>query len=123
MPRMRLEAAIQCAIVAELAVRLPISAILFHVPNQDDSGSLLYGMAKIRAGMLPGFPDLGLIYQGRLFLMEVKEPAKGELNDNQRALHPRLRASGCPVEVVFGVDDAVDFVASCGIPLSVGKRI
>lgn len=121
MARSSPERALQRAILAELAVRLPLGAVVFHVPNQDATKSAAYGRAKVRDGVLPGFPDLGLIYQGRIYGLEVKAP-DGRLNDNQIAAHPRLRAAGCEIEVVYSVADALDALAGWGVPLHAGAR-
>lgn len=108
------ERAIQRAILARLATCLPLGAVVLHVPNEDATGSATYGKAKIRDGLMPGCPDLLITFQGRAYWLEIKAP-DGEVSDNQRQAHRRLRGSGCPVEVAYGVDDALEALRVWGV--------
>jgi len=105
---------IQRALLARLAVSLPLGAVVIHVPNEDASGSAAYGQAKIRDGMMPGCPDLLIIHRGRAYWLEMKAP-DGVLSENQFVAHRRLRMAGCPVEVAYSVEDAMAAVKSWGL--------
>lgn len=108
------ERAIQRALIAELAVLLPLGAVVLHVPNEDAGKSMLYGLSKIRDGILPGCPDLLIVHQGLAYWLEVKAPA-GSLNDNQVKAHPRLRGAGTPVEVIYSVEDGLEACRAWGL--------
>jgi hypothetical protein len=69
-------------------------------------------------GMKKGFPDLLCLWApGKGALIEVKRPG-GRLSDEQKAMHERLKELGWPVATVDNMDDAFEFLKSCGAPCS-----
>jgi hypothetical protein len=108
------ERAIQRALLARMACCLPLGAVVLHVPNEDATGSAAYGQAKIRDGLMPGCPDLLIVYQGLAYWLEMKAP-EGEVSDNQRAAHKRLRMAGSPVEVAYSVEDGLAALQAWGL--------
>jgi hypothetical protein len=79
--------------------------------------SAVEGARKKRRYCLPGWPDVGIWWRGRVVLLELKRGRGGALSEAQRALHPRLEAAGFPVAVVRSVPEALDAVAAAGVPL------
>jgi hypothetical protein len=88
--------------------------MVIHVPNEDATGSAAYGQAKVRDGLLPGCPDLLIVHQGRAYWIEMKAP-DGSPSDSQMQAHRRLRAAGTPVEVAYGVEDALEALRGWGL--------
>ena len=82
-----------------------------------NASSAIEGARRKRLGALPGFPDCGVFWRGRLVLLELKRSRGGQLSPAQKALHPRLEAAGFPVAVVRSVPEALDAVAAAGVPL------
>jgi hypothetical protein len=82
-----------------------------------NASSAVEGARRKRLGALPGFPDCGVFWRGRLVLLELKRSRGGQLSPAQKALHPRLEAAGFPVAVVRSVPEALDAVAAAGVPL------
>ena len=110
------ERAIQRAIRKYLA---SVGLISAHVPN----GASLAGNAKRRAqqmnnlkgdGLTPGFPDLIVMgTNARVGFMEVKS-AKGEQNENQKAVESWMQRDGHKYAVVRSVDDAKETLRDWG---------
>jgi hypothetical protein len=111
------ERQVQRAILAT-ARRLFPSAVVAHIPN----GAHLAGTAGplLGDGMLPGFPDLIVIWNYGVGFLEVKRPRLGKLTDAQTAMHALLRDRGQRVEVVTSADEAAQHLSAWGVP-SVGE--
>lgn len=64
------------------------------------------GFMVLKVGIcnMPGWPDLQLMKDGRVWFAEVKRPG-GKPTDLQKAVHERLRANGFDVRVLEGVPD------------------
>ena len=108
------EQAIQAAILELLRTAYP-DVIAAHVAN---GGFVMEPriMARLRwQGLLPGFPDLILIWTGGFALVEVKTP-KGVLSDAQRMVIPALQARGARVAIWRSVEDAVRGLAAWNVP-------
>jgi hypothetical protein len=60
---------------------------------------------------------MGVFWQSRVVLLELKRSRGGQLSPAQRALHPRLEAAGFPVAVVRSVDEALAAVSAAGVPI------
>ena len=82
-----------------------------------NAASAAEGARRKRLGALPGWPDIGVWWHGRVVLLELKRERLGALSPAQRALHPRLEATGFPVCVVRTVVQALDAVSAAGVPL------
>lgn len=110
------EADIQRAIVAYLRTVLP-SAIVTHVPNQvERAGTAAMREVKRKKdmGMLPGFPDILILADGRGYTIEVKAPG-GSLGKAQRAVRDVLARQGIPFGVARSIDDARALLAEWGL--------
>jgi hypothetical protein len=82
-----------------------------------NASSAVEGGRRRRLGALPGWPDMGVFWQSRIVLLELKRSRGGQLSPAQRALHPRLEAAGFPVAVVRSVDEALAAVSAAGVPI------
>ena len=84
-------------------------AVVAHIANEMNiSGNAVgHAIAQNRAkslGMLPGFPDLIVQWQGRTWYFEVKAP-KGKLSPNQEAVRDALLSNGAYYAVVRSIED------------------
>ena len=82
-----------------------------------NASSVVEGGRRKRLGALPGWPDMGVFWAGRVVLLELKRERHGQLSPAQRALHPRLAAAGHPVSVCRSVDEALAAVSAAGVPI------
>jgi hypothetical protein len=87
-----------------------------HKARSKDKLAISRFHAKRKAeGVKFGFPDLiVLLPEGRSFLVEVKGPG-GSLTDNQRELHPRIRAIGHTVIVAKSIESLRAGLRDAGI--------
>jgi len=99
-----------------LAVLAPSEAVI-NTWELRNAASAIEGARRKRLGALPGWPDLGVFWQGHVALLELKRRRHGQLSAAQRELHPRLAAQGFPVSVCRSVPEALAAVRSAGIPL------
>jgi len=78
--------------------------------------SALFGMLTKfkKMGMTPGFSDLVIGWQGRMFCMEVKSE-KGVQSDGQRTFQQWCASCGTPYRVVRSLDEAQQVMVEWGI--------
>lgn len=83
------------------------NAILHHSPNENSKGKrgtlIAYNAKMKRLGRLAGFPDLIIIYQGRILFIEFKS-IKGIIRDSQKELFPKFLQNGFIVHIVRTLD-------------------
>jgi hypothetical protein len=96
---------------------LPKDAVL-NTWELRNASSAVEGARRKRLGALPGWPDLGVLWRGKVVLLELKRERGGVLSPAQKALHPKLAAAGFPVAVCHSVVEALDAVTAAGIPLA-----
>ena len=120
-PRPQSEAALHGAVMAFLRVALPSDAVVHHSPNESD-GSAIYTKKQMGKGMVPGWPDLEIIYEGRIYFIELKS-AKGRITANQNLCMGRLERAGAPVALCRTLEGVEAFLAK-HMPLraSLGAR-
>lgn len=111
-PEDELHFAVYCA----LRVLLPASAVIntWELRNARDA---IEGARRKRLGAVAGWPDMGVFWNGRLALLELKRERGGVLSPAQKLLHPRLKDAGFPVAVCHTVVEALDAVSAAGIPV------
>lgn len=102
------ERALQSAVFEFLRLALPADAVAFAIPNGD-------GKMTTMPGVLPGFPDVGILYRSRLFVIELKYK-KGAVRLNQTHVHHRLTLAGALVAVCRSVEEVEGFLSQV-IPL------
>lgn len=116
------EHALQCQVVTALragvvrgAAGLPLVAA---VPNQLIRQSKIGTKARAaREGLVSGFPDLLVIYRGRLMCIEMKSPSRAGkaetgLSDNQRQIIADLALRDVETIVSKSFDDVIAAVMS-----------
>ena len=104
------EAQFQMAVIRYFEIALPDDVVFLHV----DNGGRMSPQRRIRLarmGVLPGFPDLLLFYQGPPALALELKTKGGSLSKAQKALHPRLEAAGVLVGVCRTLEEVYDFLA------------
>lgn len=98
-----------------LSAILPPEAIVFHCANGSKRSKAEAGKLKAM-GVLPGIPDLFILWSGRLHGIEFKA-GRGSVSKAQRELWVKMAEQGCPVCVCRCIEDVVSAVASWGIPM------
>lgn len=74
------------------------------------------GARRKARGCLPGWPDLGIVWNSRTYYIELKTPT-GRLSPAQMQRHAELRAAGAPVAVCRSLEDVVFFLERHDVPL------
>lgn len=106
------EHAIHVAVAQHLRQRAP-GLVWWHTPSGELRDKRT--AAKLKAmGTTPGIPDLCLIINGRLHLLELKRERGGSLSADQKVMHQRLRAAGAIVETARGLDAALAILSAWG---------
>lgn len=98
-----------------LEYALPSDAFWFHPPNGEERSAATGAKLK-RMGVKAGVPDIIIIHTGRCLAIELKAPKKST-SPEQKALHVKLRAAGCPVIVARSLAEIEMFLATNGVPL------
>ena len=95
--------------------------LAWHTPN----GVVIGGTQSERAaawarvealGALPGFPDLAVAQDGRLYTLEVKS-ATGTASPEQRDVHAALLRAGIPNAIVRDAEEAYRTLDGWGVAL------
>jgi len=95
--------------------------VVHHSPNGahlagSDTARFKQMGALLGDGMLRGWPDLAIYWDGGHLLVEVKREKGGVVSDAQKALHERLSAIGWPVSIVRSQDEAYAALCAAGAP-------
>jgi hypothetical protein len=110
----------QRAVLDWLRLALPTGAMVFHIANEEASGSAARGRALLGDGLLPGCPDLCVLWQGRAYWIEMKRRGrKAHLRESQHEAHRLISMAGCQVGVADGPEDADALLREWGVPLKV----
>ena len=103
------------AVAAYLALALPADAVWTTFPAGEyrtkATGGRLKGM-----GLKRGWPDLQILYAGRLHGLELKT-RKGRLSPEQAERHREIREAGGVVEVCRSLAEVELALAGWGVPL------
>jgi hypothetical protein len=103
--RDRPEQQIQKSILDHLGWRGLPELFAFHVPNGGYRTAVESKIFK-SLGVIPGVPDLLILYRGRLHALELKTKG-GRLTETQRRTHEDMRQAGALVATCYGVNDAL----------------
>lgn len=109
------EAQLQAQIASYLSVALPSDAQFHHSPSEGKRGWRSQAALKA-SGFTTGWPDIEIIWQGRVYFLELKSE-KGRVSPAQAKCHSGLIAAGAPVAVARSLDEAVSQIREWGIPL------
>lgn len=104
------------AVYCALRVLLPSDAVI-NTWELRNAVSAAEGARRKRLGALAGWPDMGVFWDGRLALLELKRERGWALSPAQKALHPRLAGTGFPVAVCHTIDEALEAVSAAGMPV------
>lgn len=118
---MKLEDAIQKAIVGFLSAVLPNGYRCFAIPNgarRTASGR----PANAVPGLTPGVPDLAIVGGRFVWFVEVKSK-RGVVSEAQEAFHAWCAANGTPYCVARSVDDVRAALEHWGIPTREAKPL
>ncbi len=120
MTRRHLEDDFHMAVAAYLDLALPPDACWTTIPA--GGGGKVRG-ARIKAmGYKAGWPDLQVVYRGRLICIELKS-AKGRLSPAQKAMHERLTLAGALVYTARCIEQVEGFLrASVPLRATTGAR-
>ena len=114
------ELLVQRAVIA-FVKRCVRGGYAFHVPN-DTGGSRgnasHHKLARHRAGVVSGVPDVFAFWPGGCCWLEVKA-GKGKATDQQLHIHDVLRSGGQNVAVVRSVEETEVALRSFGAPVMV----
>lgn len=114
------EEALQKAVVqffGKPVYALPADAVFWATANQRGTRKMWENQLLKAMGVLPGFPDLAILWRGQLYLIECKAPG-GALSPVQKALHVRLGLAGAKIWVCFSFEQVVERLKLWEIPLS-----
>jgi hypothetical protein len=65
-------------------------------------------------GVVAGIPDLLILYQGRLYALELKI-ARGRLTTAQAETQHRMRVAGAIAATAIGIDEALERLEAWGL--------
>lgn len=111
----RPEQVLQRAVMAYLDAVLPPNAWSFHPPNGGKRGAIEGAIFKAM-GTRAGLPDIGILFDGRCFWIELKAAA-GRLSEKQTLAHSRLWEAGCPVVICRSIDEVRAALLGWAIPI------
>ncbi|WP_347837742.1 VRR-NUC domain-containing protein [uncultured Planktomarina sp.] len=102
------EGPIHRSIYGWLVFVLPSRALVHHSPNEIDlrGPEIAKAIAKARRlGTVKGWPDLEIVLDGKIYVMEVKAEGN-DLDPDQAKLRDDFEENGVPHAVVRSIDDA-----------------
>lgn len=85
-----------------------IRGLFFHVPN-GGGRNVIEGMQLKASGVVPGIPDLLLIWASQVYFIEVKKPY-GVVSEVQAKIHNLWGRNGVVGIVAYSSGEIVDFV-------------
>jgi len=105
------------SVVKFLRMALGAGAVFFHCPN---GGYRRHTEAqRFKAmGVIPGIPDIGIIWLGKIIWIELKA-GKGKESDAQLYCHVRLRSAGSAVTVCRTLQEVIDVLVDAGVPMRI----
>jgi hypothetical protein len=121
MKRRSPELDIQKAVMAYLKIALPRDAFCTAFPAEGGAGGFRRGQRMKAAGLVPGVPDIIIVWNGWAFFLEVKTPV-GRVSRKQALCHNLLVKAGAKVGVCRGIDDVDGMLECWGVPLRASIR-
>lgn len=114
------EEAFHVQVAQYLHLALPDGAVWHHSPNEGRRGWKAQRAIKAM-GVRKGWPDIEIVWQGRVYFVELKvkpnRPSKA-----QRETLAALEAAGCPVVVAYRLDEVAGFLGG-HLPMKTGVKI
>lgn len=109
------EEALQAAWADFLRVSLPVDAVHHHSPNEGKRGWRAQRALKA-SGCAAGWPDSEIVWQGKIYFLELKMPGR-KPTKLQAERHEELRRAGAMVAVGTSLNELVGAIVAWGIPL------
>lgn len=94
---------------------MPVDSFWFHCPSGGKRTRTEAGIFKAM-GVKAGVPDIMIIYNSRVFAIELKAPG-GRLGPSQKETIPLLELAGCSCAVCFDLPGVVNALNYWRIPL------
>jgi hypothetical protein len=110
------EADLQAATMAYLAWALPPDAVAHHSPGEGKRTKRAQIELR-RSGYQTGWPDIEVVYRGRIYFIELKRPKGGCLSAAQRACHRKLEYCDAPVMLCRSVPEVEAQLREACVPL------
>lgn len=84
--------------------------VWWHTPNSGGNFKPYIAAMWKKDGVKAGIPDCLILYQGRLYGIELKRPrtdkqARGTLSKAQKGMFPVLKQHGMKIDTAWGLDD------------------
>lgn len=86
----------------------------FHVPNEGLRSPKTGKFFKL-LGMVPGIPDLVIVFDAQAFFIELKKEG-GKVTETQDDCHERLKRAGARVAVCRSIEDVRETFQTWRIP-------
>jgi hypothetical protein len=112
---------LQRALCGYLEATLMPPAVFWHTPN-GGARSRVEGAIFKGLGVKAGFPDIALLYDSQLYLLELKAPS-GRLSDPQREMIERLIRAGARVGIAYSLEQAIGKIQGWGLPLRIAPDL
>jgi hypothetical protein len=109
------EEKLQRQVMEFLALALPHDAIAHHSPGEGLRSKRAQG-ELVRSGHKKGWPDIEIVWRGRIYFIELKAPG-GYPSAAQREMHKRLMYCDAPVMLCRSVDEVESQLREATIPL------
>ncbi len=91
----------------ERNLALPNDAVWTTMPA--GGGGKVRGAQLKAKGLKPGWPDILIVYRGRLICIELKSP-KGQRSPAQKLIHAQLTAAGAVVYTATSIEAVEGFL-------------
>lgn len=111
------EGPVHRAVLGWLIFVLPARAIIHHSPNEIDlaGADIAKAIAKARRlGTVKGWPDLEIILDGKIYMIEIKAEGQG-LTGDQPKVRDRFEENGIPYAICRSIDDAREALKAWGL--------
>lgn len=113
------ETQVQISLIQHLRLLARKGVIYWHTPNGGSRDKR--EAAKLKAmGVVPGIPDLIMLYAGKTYGLELKTK-RGVVSADQRAMLDAFRSAGAFAEVAHGIDEALAILNRWGLLQPVAK--
>ena len=113
--RKHLEDDLHLAVAQFLNVALPKDSAWTTVEQGGKRDTLEAGRLKAK-GVMAGWPDLEVVWRGRIHCIELKSP-KGVLSDDQITMHLALKRAGALIAICRSVEAVEGTLRGWGLPL------
>ena len=114
-PRNNPEEKLQAQVMEFLALALPHGAVAHHSPGEGLRSKRAQGELK-RSGHQKGWPDIEIVWRGRIYFIELKVPGSYP-SAAQREMHKRLLFAEAPVMLCRSLAEVEAQLREATIPL------